>query len=124
MEYIDESYVGVFVDNAQANAYSFNPDYAEFQEEIQGRWDQGLDIIDIEYINETWIGVFGDAYLAGSSYDLSADFVEFAEDTQEQWDEVHNWGLVNIEYADGNWVSVFQQHRGRTAVMVATDPVK
>ncbi len=76
----------------------------EFTWAIQGRWDEGYDLVDVEYADGLWFGTFGDNP-GFSAYSTGGGIDEFTWAIQGRWDE--GYDLVDVEYADGLWLGVF-----------------
>lgn len=54
VEYLnDEVWAGVFVGDSRGNAFDTEEDFAALQEQIQVRWDEGFDLADLDYIDDT-----------------------------------------------------------------------
>ena len=112
VEYIDDTWTGVFVDNDKDNFFEWAEDFSGLQEKIEARQDEYHDLVDLDYIDDTWVAVFDYNMFSiqGSDYELAQDLTEFAEDTQKQLDSGYN--ITNIEYANGNWIGIYGNDLG------------
>jgi len=48
----------VFVDDSSGNAFDTEEDLAALKEQIQVRWDENYDLVDLDYVDGQWIAVF------------------------------------------------------------------
>lgn len=121
-EYGDGIISAVFADSPHGSGYRANDNLNEFGATIQhdtiispinltsGRFD----LVDLEYIDGTYVGILGD-FLGASSYAFNyTDYDEFQAEIQRQIDEGRTFGqefsLVDVEYIDGAWYGILNDN--------------
>ena len=111
----DNAWTGVFVGDSRGNAFEFEESFTALEEKIKVRQDEGYDLVDLDYVDDTWTAVFDQNFFTerGSNYSKSDSLTGFAEMAEEQWSK--GLSLSNVEYADGNWISVYRQDLTQTA---------
>ena len=111
----DNAWTGVFKGNTRGNSFDRRDDFAALEEAIETQWDSNFDLVDLDYVDDTWIAVFDKNFFAnrGSSYSRADSIPEFAELAEEQWSKGFN--LTNVEYADNTWVSIYRKDLTQTA---------
>ncbi|NER82555.1 MAG: S8 family serine peptidase [Leptolyngbya sp. SIO1D8] len=119
VEYGDGRWFGVFGQTDRPNAYSYsiktNDTEAKinsFTQQIEERWDQGYELIDVEYGDGRWFGVFGQAVGPNAySYSIKTSDTEskiddFTQQIESRWNQ--GYELIDVAYGDGRWFGVFQ----------------
>lgn len=118
VEYIDDQWAGVFVDNGLANAINTDETFSGLQKQISNSFEEDYDLVDIDYVDDTWIAVFDkDSSIQSSDYELALDVTELVEDAETQFDNGSQ--LIDVEYANGNWVGVFGKSAEQSAINTA-----
>lgn len=116
---VEGTWIGVFKNVPGRSGYSYSGDYDEFLGQIQDRWDQDFDLVDVEFVDiqnsgGIWFGVFQEE-VAGinNAYSTSGNFDTFLGQIQDRWDQ--GFDLVDVEYGEGRWFGVFQEGVDRDA---------
>ena len=109
------------------STYTFSDNLTDLRENIQLKSDQGLSLIDIDYIDdpkdkglvgeeEIWVAEFG--YVPGNTiyiFNKSEDI--FIEKTNQKTN--NGYDLVDIEYADGVWFGILTDSPGNKAITLS-----
>ncbi|MEM6613846.1 MAG: hypothetical protein AAF652_16620 [Cyanobacteria bacterium P01_C01_bin.72] len=107
IEYADGSWVSIF-EYAQGRSASNGADsLTGLEEAIQTRWDEGFDLVGVEYAEETWFGVFQEKISSSSAYWISSDRREFNESLAEF--TAAGYDLIDFERIDDQWIGVYEQ---------------
>ena len=113
------TWIGVFKDVPGRSGYSYSGNYDTFTGQIQDRWNQGFDLVDVEFVDiqntgGIWFGVFQEDFSSiNNAYSTSGNFDTFLEQIQDRWDQ--GFDLVDVEYGDGRWFGVFNEGIDRDA---------
>lgn len=113
------SWFGVFRDIPGRSGYiRTNGGLDSFRELLRDEWDQGFELVDIEYINienepGIWYGVIHETN-SRNAVDNKNNFDSFRENVNERWNQ--GFKLVDVEYGNGTWVGVFQEDFERAAL--------
>ncbi|MEM6253803.1 MAG: S8 family serine peptidase, partial [Cyanobacteria bacterium P01_D01_bin.156] len=103
-------YDGLLLDDTLLNVYSHSADFTDFTQTIEERWEDGFDLIDVEYGNGTWFGVFNQSNERQGFFNRN-DFTDFTQTIEEWWED--GFDLIDVEYGNGTWFGVFNQSNER-----------
>ncbi|MEM9216665.1 MAG: leishmanolysin-related zinc metalloendopeptidase [Cyanobacteria bacterium P01_F01_bin.150] len=86
------------------NAYSYRTEITELGDAIATRWDEGYDLVNVEYGEGAWFSLFGEDIGRGA-YAQSRSFSNLLQDISDYWDQ--GYELIDMGYGDGRWFAVF-----------------
>ena len=122
LELADGLWTGVAIRTEIDSIYTYSEDFEEFEAEVQQQKENGMELNNIEYLDEDWYGTFNQDQYYGFNKDLSGmniyspephadldDFTAEIEDFRGQ-----GFDLINIESIDGDWFGLYQENTDGT----------
>ena len=82
-----------------ASTYIYAESLTDFEAQLESTWDleKGYRLVDVEYIDGEWTGVFVDNGGA-NAFDNDEEFAGLQEQISDRFDE--GYDLVDIDYVD------------------------
>ena len=127
LEYTDDFIVGVLNSTHKDAAYTTSEDFEEFELEVQRQQDEGLELINLEYVDGEFVGIF-DSELRGESIYSPEPHADLDDFTDEILDNRRDgYDLLNIESIDGDWFGIYKENTDPTDDIItpsdrASDP--
>ncbi len=120
LEYGDGTIFATFADTPRRSGYIYSDDYDEFvglvyEQTVLDAFNSGVtDLVDIEYIDGTYVAVTN-GFLGASSYAFNySDYDEFQAEIQRQIERGESYGqdfsLVDVEHINGSWYGVLNDN--------------
>ncbi|MEO1672288.1 MAG: hypothetical protein AAFR77_16175 [Cyanobacteria bacterium J06631_2] len=101
-------------------SYSSSEDVLEFTEQIDEQFEDGINLTNIEYGDETWAATFDDSQtISGSGYARNDDFDDLTGQIEEFADD--GFALIDLEFGDGTWFAVFTENPGTASYTTSED---
>lgn len=107
VEYGDGYWVGILDGSDGASTYNAVDSLTGLEEAIETRKDEGFDLVGVEYAEETWVGVFKEAFFSSSAYSITSDRGEFNQSLEEFTEA--GYDLIDFERVNDQWIGVYEQ---------------
>lgn len=116
VEYADGAWVGVFNYGFGTSDYSVQDNYREFHQEVLQQKSQGLELINLEYNDDQWFGIYSDRLSGESIYtlpdSLNQDIDDFGAEIADN--QRLGYDLINVESVDGYWLGIYKENTDLT----------
>ncbi|MEL6580300.1 MAG: hypothetical protein AAFQ14_11140 [Cyanobacteria bacterium J06621_12] len=107
VEYGDGYWVSIFDRSDGRSALNRKDSLTGLEEAIETRKEEGFDLVGVEYAQETWVGVFKEAFFSNSAYSITSDRGEFNQSLEEFTEA--GYDLIDFERVDDQWIGVYEQ---------------